>query len=298
LRLDRTHRPWIIWTAALLVLAGLAYFLGGRSLRNGISGGSIAGLIFGAAGYGLMLFAALLSVRKKFTRWRIGRAQTWMRGHLWLGLLSYPLILFHGGFRFGSGLTFTLMLIFSMVIVTGIGGAVLQHYMPRVMTERVGYETIYYQIDRVQAQLAQEAEGLLSSLYRKHAQYGLLVPASEKTHASATILVSFSEESGDQLREAYESTIKPYLAQRRAYRHELYDGRRAKALFVELRTVTPAPVAGVVDCLESICTEKRDLDRQSRMHLILHGWLLAHLPLSFLLIVLGGIHAVMAVRYG
>lgn len=298
MHIDRTHRPWIIWTAALLLVATVVYFLGGRSLRHGISGGSAVGLIFGSAGYGLMLFAALLSVRKKFTRWRIGRAQTWMRGHIWLGLLSYPLILFHGGFRMGSGLTFTLMLILSVVIITGIGGAILQHYMPRMMTERVGYETIYYQIERVQAQLAEEAEGMLSSLFKKHAQYGLLVPASERTHASATTLVALSEKSGDQLREAYENTIKPYLAQPGAYKHALNDVRRARSLFAELRTVTPEPVMPVVDGLESICLEKRDLDRQSRMHRILHGWLLAHMPLSFLLIVLGGIHALMAVRYG
>jgi hypothetical protein len=298
LHIDRTHRKWIIWTAALLVLAALAYFLGGRSLRHGISGGSAVGLIFGSAGYALMLYATLLSVRKKFTRWRIGRAQTWMRGHIWLGLLSYPLILFHGGFRLGSGLTLTLMLIFSVVIITGIGGAILQHYMPRMMTERVAYETIYYQIERVQSQLAQEAEDLLSSLFKKHAQYGLLVPAMEKTHTSATTLVALSEKSGDQLRETYENTIKPYLEQRGAYKHVLNDVRRSKALFADLRTVTPEAVMAVVDGLESICTEKRDLDRQSRMHRILHGWLLAHVPLSFLLIVLGGIHALMAVRYG
>jgi len=49
--------------------------------------------------------------------------------------------------------------------------------------------------------------------------------------------------------------------------------------------------------LENVCEEKRDLDRQSRLHRIMYSWLLVHVPLSFLLIILGAIHAVMALRY-
>ena len=69
---------------------------------GGPRGGSAIGLTFGIAGYALMLFAGLLGARKKVPIWRLGRAQTWMRGHFWLGLLSLPLILFHGGFRFAG----------------------------------------------------------------------------------------------------------------------------------------------------------------------------------------------------
>ena len=298
MHIDSSHRAWYLWTAALFVLALLGYLLYALRFQNGPSGGSIPGLIFGSAGYILMLYAAFLSVRKKFSRWRIGRAATWMRGHLWLGLLSYPLIFFHAGLSFGHGLTFALMLIFSVVVVPGVAGAALQHYMPRMITERVGRETIYYQMDRVQQDLEREADSLLVSLFHKDTQYGLLVPAAEKTHANATTLVALSEYSGDQLHTAYADNIKPYLFQRGAYRHSLNDVRRAKVFFADLRKLVPEPVRPVIDGLESICDEKRDLDRQSRLHRILYFWLLVHVPLAFLLIVLGGIHAVMALRYG
>jgi hypothetical protein len=33
------------------------------------------------------------------------------------------------------------------------------------------------------------------------------------------------------------------------------------------------------------------------MHKILHGWLMIHIPASWALLVLGGIHAVIALRY-
>jgi hypothetical protein len=39
------------------------------------------------------------------------------------------------------------------------------------------------------------------------------------------------------------------------------------------------------------------LSLQGRLHLWLHGWLLLHIPLSLALILLGAVHAVMALRY-
>ena len=296
---DRAQRAWAIWTACLLLLAALGYGACALFFRSGPAGGSIPGLIFGSAGYGLMLYAALLSVRKRFTTWRIGRAKTWMLGHVWLGFLSYPLILFHAGLSFGNGLTRGLMWIFSLVVITGVAGAAIQHFMPRMMTGRVGHETIYYQGERVMEQLMQEAQTLLGSVSRAETQYGLLVPASEKTVAKAatTTLVRLTEQSGAQLQSAYKDTIRPYLAQRGAYRHELNDGRAAKAFFEQLRMVMPEQVRPVIDDMEGICQDKRDLDLQSRLHRILRGWLLAHVPLSLVLILLGAIHAVMALRY-
>src|SRR5579863_6369129 len=98
MRIDSSHRPWLTGTATALALAVILYVLFAIRSIQGPRGGSAIGLAFGIAGYILMLFAGLLGVRKKFPAWRIGRAQTWTRGHLWLGLLSFPLILFHGGF--------------------------------------------------------------------------------------------------------------------------------------------------------------------------------------------------------
>jgi len=298
LRIDETQRKWAIYTAVIFAVSGALYVPYVLLSKNGPSGGSFIGLVYGIAGYGLMIFAALLSLRKKYPIWRIGRAQVWMRGHLWLGFLSYPLILFHAGFRWGGSLTRAMMWMFTFVIITGILGAILQHYMPRLMTERVPFETIYYQIDRVQGQLLKEADELCSSVTQGNlAQYGLLVPASGMTRTMTTTLIRMDDRALKQLKTTFEHVIKPYLTHRGAYGHELNERRSSKALFAQLRTVTPATIHTVIDDLENICEEKRDLDRQSRMHRILHGWLLVHIPLSYLLILLGGIHAVMALRY-
>src|SRR6185437_280307 len=101
----RTHRPWFVFTAAALVICAALYSIYATRSPGGARGGTGEGLVFGIAGYALMLYAGLLGARKKFPVWRIGRAQTWMRGHLWLGLLSFPLILFHAGFAWRGPLT-------------------------------------------------------------------------------------------------------------------------------------------------------------------------------------------------
>src|SRR5450432_4049819 len=115
MRIDRTHRPWFTWTALLFAAATLVYSSYALTSQTGTDGGSAVGLAFGIAGYAMMLFAGLLGARKKVPVWRVGRAQTWMRGHLWLGLLSFPMILYHGGFHSGGALTRTSMWLFLFV---------------------------------------------------------------------------------------------------------------------------------------------------------------------------------------
>src|SRR6202044_94288 len=112
----------------------------------------------------MMLYAGLLGARKQGPPWRIGRAQTWMRGHLWLGLLSLLLILYHAGFAFRGPLTLVLMLLFFFVIGSGLLGAVIQHYVPSYMTARVPLETIYEEIPHVRAQLREEADLLATTI--------------------------------------------------------------------------------------------------------------------------------------
>jgi len=299
LRIDHTHRPWAFWTTVLFLVAALAYVPYALFSRRAPSGSSALGLVYGIAGYGLMIFAALLSLRKKYRIWRIGRAQTWMRGHLWLGLLSYPLIFFHAGFSAGHGLARLLMVILSVVVVSGIIGAALQHYMPRLMTERVPMETIYNQIDRVQKQLLSEADQLLASLSPEKSEYGLIVPASGPTETMTTTstLVRLAAATSLKLCETYDQTIRPYLAHRGSHRQTMADRHTSKAMFAQLRTVTPESVRPLIDDLENICEEKRDLDRQSRLHRVLHGWLLVHIPLAYLLLALAAVHAIMALRY-
>jgi hypothetical protein len=296
LRIDQTHKKWAIATAAMFAASLAIYVPNALRAAHGPSGGSVIGLSFGIAGFAAMIFAGLLSLRKKFPIWRIGRAQNWMRGHLWLGLLSYPLILFHAGFSMGGTLTSVLMVLLTLVIVSGLLGAVLQHYMPHIITERVAMETIYDQIDRVRAQLVTEADQLKEAF--SPTLEGLLSPSMSGERRTAVMTLKLvNATTRNHLTSVYSGQVRPFLTTSGARRHMLSDERESRALFAQLRTITPQMLHEVFDDLENICQEKRDLDRQSRFHQILHGWLLAHIPLSAALILLGFIHAFAALRY-
>src|SRR4051812_39405464 len=97
MRIDESHRSWAIASAVILSVAIVSY-VAYQFLYPGESGGNTwPGLIYGIAGYAMMLFAGLMGARKRVPLWRIGRAQFWMRGHIWLGALSLPMIAMHSG---------------------------------------------------------------------------------------------------------------------------------------------------------------------------------------------------------
>ena len=281
---------------------------------EGPRGGSALGLTFGVVGFAFMLFAALLGARKRVPTWRIGRAQAWMRGHLWLGLLSFPVILFHGGFHFGGTLTRVLMWLLIVTVVSGVFGAALQHYVPRVMTTDVKLETIYDEIGNVRKLLREEADRGVEAIC---GSLGLGRGAKEEVQraggfsaartmattsggaavAAAAETVVLTEEECAPLRKFYLNEMRPFLEQPKMRGSRLSDADKAHGAFGGLRTLLPAAAQATVQDLEDICDEARQLVRQEQLHRLLHGWLLVHIPISLALILLGAVHAVMALRY-
>lgn len=292
MRIDRTHTSWFVASLVILGLSLLLYGIYRVPTSAGSTGGTAVGLIFGGAGFAFMIFAALLGARKRVPVYRFGRAQTWMRGHLWLGLLSLPMILFHSGFRFGHGLTAWLMTLLVVVVASGMFGAALQHYMPRVMTREVAMETIYEEIGHVRAQLLEEAEDLM-----KQSTGADNKAASEGGEPGSAVAAIAVTDAAAPLRSFYERELKPFLEKPGARGSALGDSAQARSAFAQLRTLVPVSLHTTIEDLEGICEEERQLTLQSHLHLWLHGWLLLHIPLSLALILLGAIHAVMALRY-
>jgi hypothetical protein len=291
-RIDHTHKGWLVASLAILGVSLVAYGFCRVPLGAGSMGNTGAGLTFGSAGFAFMIFAALLGARKRVPVYRFGRAQTWMRGHLWLGLLSLPLILFHSGFSYGHGLTAWLMTLLIVVVLSGLFGAALQHYMPRVMTREVTMETIYEEIGHVRAQLLEEAEELIKQAAGPDKK--VAVESSEQDSSASAVAVM---DEAAPLRNFYERELKPFLEKPGARGSALSNASQSHSAFAQLRTLVPASLYLTIEDLEGICEEERQLTLQSQLHVWLHGWLLLHIPLSLALILLGAIHAVMALPY-
>lgn len=323
--LDRSHRAWAIASAAILIVCVAIYIPYALTVPQGPRGGSPIGLFFGVLGFAFMLFAALLGARKRVPTWRLGRAQAWMRGHLWLGLLSLPLILLHSGFHFGGPLTQVLMWLLIFTVASGLYGALLQNYLPRIMTADVPLETIYAEISSVRQSLHAEATRAIDALCgplgaAKHSQldaqraggFTALRPISASAAplrtspsisagasaavAAAPELVRLTEEQSAPLRRFYFAELQPFFDHPKR-RTRLADANRAHSAFAALETFLPPAAHPALEDLEAICDEARQLARQERLHHWLHAWLLVHIPISLALILLGGIHAVMALRY-
>jgi len=286
MKIDRTHTGWLIASCAMLGAACVVYALGRPAAGAEAMGGTPIGLGFGIVGFAFMIFAGLLGARKKVPVWRLGRAQTWMRGHLWLGLLSLPIVLLHAGFHAGGPLSAALLWLLVIVVVSGVFGAALQHYMPATMTREVPLETIYDEIEHVRAQLRAEAAEEIARAQT------VAVPedpdeegAAAKNAEPAAPLVAF-----------YDREIKPYL-EHAVGGSVLADRAQAERAFSSVRLLLPRQFHDAADNLENICEEERQLTLQARLHRWLHGWLLVHVPLSIALILLAAVHAVVALRY-
>jgi len=91
--------------------------------------------------------------------------------------------------------------------------------------------------------------------------------------------------------------MRPFLERPKRRGQRLAEPAKASSAFAGLRTLLPAATHAILADLEDICDEARQLTRQERLHHWLHGWLLLHIPLSLALILLGALHAVMALRY-
>src|SRR4051794_29245269 len=178
--LNRTHVPWFLFVLAATALASWIYignFLPERlprslTLPNSLVeansghrtvGATPVGLTLGSIAFAIFLFAGLLGVRKKLLRLKIGSVRSWMRAHVWLTLLTIPLVLLHSGFRLGGPMTIFLLVLYAIVMISGIYGLILQHRIPRIMQDRVPTETIFEQIPHVRRKLSLAAEALRES---------------------------------------------------------------------------------------------------------------------------------------
>jgi len=306
--IDRGHLRWVGICLGVLLVATAVYIPYHLRSLNGPSGGSLIGLVYGFIGYGLMLFAGALGVRTRRPTWRFGRAETWLKGHVWLALLAYPLIYFHAGFAFGGPLTVALMVLFTIVTVSGLVGVVLQGILPRMMTERVPLETIFEQVDNVLNQIRGEADHVVkavadpeqASVDAAAATVGRRPPPSaRRAQVRAQIgTASAPTEEAQALREFYENEVRPYLYDRAGRAaSSLNSPSKAAVVFAQLRTRVPDELHHVVDDLQAICEERRQLRVQTGLHYWLHAWLLVHVPLSIALLLLSAAHAVLALRY-
>lgn len=274
--LDSSHKKWAVGTCAAAVVSLAAFVWLSRATPRGVTGNSTAGMIYGILGLALMAFAGLLSLLRRVPAWWwLGSRQQWLRGHIWLGMLSGPVIACHSGFRWGGTLEVILWVLLFAVLGSGVLGLLLQQILPRLLTTRIPCETPYEQIPHVCRVLRREADAQCEAIVKAGA--GEMPQADFQTF--------------------YEKEVRPFL-EASPPPSRLASPWAAEQAFA--RFLAWPGLADKHDCLnrlKTICDERRLLAEQERLHGWLHGWLLVHVPLSVALLVLGAVHAVASLYY-
>ena len=192
-----------------------------------------------------------------------------MYWHIWLGLLSLPLAVGHAGFRFGGPLTTAVLVLFLLVIASGVWGLALQQVLPHRLLHGFMTETIETEVDRVMTFHRHEADDLIDAI----ATGG----------------------KGDALRTFHTAEVGPYLEHGRASKSVLHSAARGRPVrrFGRARPDATATVRR----LEELCAARRQYDAQVRIHGWLHNWQLIHMPLSVALCVVLVVHILTALKY-
>lgn len=316
----KLHRTWAVCFALGVLLSLLAVYdfpIGGFAFPGG---SSTVGYLLGFLAGVIILYEVMLWPRKKLLRnWRIGRVRTWMCAHIWLGLLTVPLAIVHSGIPWGGALASATMVFLLLVVGSGIFGLVLQQFLPRKMTQTIGGETIYSQINAVIKQMLAEADALVSAACGRKVgktDWSELGPEELAARDGVKTIVGASRSIAniygtavvtelpprkianiEILEAAYESSIRDYLEFGTVSTTKLKDPVWKSAFFQDLADKVTPEAQFVVARLKNWCDEREQLDQQKRLHHWLHYWLAIHLPLSLALLVLLIWHAIAATRY-
>lgn len=309
-------RPWVtgivIATAAAVAWYGVDWANTGR-----LPGGSSRpGLVFGIIGGLIIAFELLLWPRRRVRSWRLGSAQAWLRAHVWLGLLSLPLVLMHARLLvIGGLLNVALMALFLVVIVSGVWGLVLQQFIPRTLLDEVPAETIREQIQHVAARECADIERLVRAVCEPTGAGEHAAADGEDSGDEFAVVTGFRAMTGIQGRvletlpvytvipgtreiaRRFRAEVRPYLLAGRAGGTPLAGRREADAFFAALRAAAPAEAGDVIGRLERACEHRRQYDLQATLHDRLHAWLLVHVPLSVALGALLVVHVPVALWY-
>jgi len=318
------HWRWIVAVTGIGLASIAFYLLYAAQATSGRwpGGSSLPGILFGAMAAAIILFEFLLWPRKwpQVRAWRIGKTQVWMRAHIWLGLLSAPLVVLHHGLamEWGGLLTWLLMLSFWGVILSGVLGLYLQQVLPSYMLHSLPAESIYSQLPSLSGQMVSDAEQLLSEVSGMRVGAGeaekedgdevvrhVVVGAvrsignvkGKVLETQSTDRKHLARDDSAKLVQAFDHTIRPYLVDGARSQSPIKNKTQSMTFFSSLEGSVSPEAREMVETLREFSDTRRQFDQQARVHRLLHGWMSIHLPLSVALVLLLLTHIVTAVWY-
>jgi hypothetical protein len=123
-------RRFGLWAGVALAASYAVY-----QARGVTHGGSPMGIAYGALGLLAILVLLYFGVRKRSYRSTWGTLDGWLQSHIYVGLLSAVVVLFHTGFRFHDRVAVAAFATLLVVVASGVVGASLYSSVPRRLSE-------------------------------------------------------------------------------------------------------------------------------------------------------------------
>jgi hypothetical protein len=261
---------WLKTALIVCLIALIGYFAADVKPRP--FGGSWYGYTLGTIGALLIVWLALLGIRKRAMtagRWSL---KAWTSAHVYLGLALIVIATLHTGFQFGWNVHTLAYGLMMLVIASGIFGAAVYAVLPTALSN-----------NREQLTLGQMVEGI-RAIDRQ-----LLEAAQPLSHSYAELVLAASAE------EPFAANLWCRLSGR--YPH----CATARALIGFQSAVSSPdtdPASATVETL--LLRRKAQLDRlrrQTRLKALLEIWLYLHIPATIALIAALAAHIISVFYY-
>lgn len=222
--------------------------------------------------FAIIVFLILLNIRKMFPFLPLGKVSTWLRLHVYSAYIGIVLFFIHTDFALPNGLFESILYwLFVIVNLSGIFGLWVSRVAPEKMTD-AGGSIIYEAIPQALKDYRDQAESLVLSS----------IDTSGQTTLSNFYLVR----------------LKNIFSRPRFSSSLLYNSRHAfndlKDQIDRVRRYCNADEEQTLIELHEICKQKLELDTQYSFLIILKYWLFIHVPLSYVLFMLGIYHGYLA----
>ena len=223
----------------------------------------------------------LFNVRKKLPFLHLGTSTTWLRLHIAIGLLTVMLFSLHIDLRVPDGiLEVTLSLVYLTVAASGILGVGLSRYFPKQLTAR-GNEVIFEQIPSLRKRLREKFEELV---------------VRTASDPNSTTIADFST------RRLIATRLLPFFYGPKNFLwHLIGSNRTIQTLLTLLRSqdrYLDTHERQIAEEIRKLIQAKDDLDYHYAHQAMLKFWLFIHIPLTFSLLILSLVHAVLVGTFG
>ena len=225
--------------------------------------------------FGLMVFLATYNVRKKLTFLPIGNSNTWLQLHIYAGLLTGVLFLFHINFKVPHGqLEVTMAIMYVLVFLSGIIGLIITRLFPKRLSSK-NEEYIYERIP----------------LYRKII----------RERAETLALDSVTDTNSSMIAEFYRDELASFLSQPKNLFQHFWESRRP--LLKILRKVDnfsrymDDKEKGYVTEMRELIIQKYDLDYSLCLQGCLKYWLFIHIPFTYSLMIFTVLHVILVYAF-